>query len=163
MIIFNVLSFLILITLINSFFNARYSKNKTLTFSILVVILLIFITYNLNYFFILILYILSTFILYKGQCIQKLIMIIPYYIIQILLEILITYCFTLYHSTVTTLVIIEIILSAGIIFTCVEPLFTGDYATSFWTAIGPVAFGIIAWIYYSYQERKSVTVVDEEE
>ena len=37
-------------------------------------------------------------------------MIIPYYIIQILLEILITYCFTLYHSTVTTLVIIEIIL-----------------------------------------------------
>ena len=37
-------------------------------------------------------------------------MIIPYYIIQILLEILITYCFTLYHSTVTTLDIIEIIL-----------------------------------------------------
>ncbi len=110
MIIFNILSFLILITLTNSFFNARYSKNKTLTFSILVVILLIFITYNLNYFFILILYVLSIFILYKGQCIQKLIIIIPYYIIQILLEILITYCFTLYHSTVTTLDIIEIIL-----------------------------------------------------
>ena len=53
---------------------------------------------------------LSIFILYKGQCIQKLIIIIPYYIIQILLEILITYCFTLYHSTVTTLDIIEIIL-----------------------------------------------------
>ena len=57
-----------------------------------------------------ILYVLSIFILYKGQCIQKLIIIIPYYIIQILLEILITYCFTLYHSTVTTLDIIEIIL-----------------------------------------------------
>ena len=37
-------------------------------------------------------------------------MIIPYYIIQILLEILLIYCFNLYHTTVTTLIIIEIIL-----------------------------------------------------
>ena len=154
MIIFNILSFLILITLTNSFFNARYSKNKTLTFSILVVILLIFITYNLNYFFILILYILSIFILYKGQCIQKLIMIIPYYIIQILLEILITYCFTLYHSTVTTLVIIEIILSAGIIFTCVQPILDGDFETAFWTIAGPVFFGLVAFIFYQVSSKK---------
>ena len=63
----------------------------------------------------------------------------------------------------TVTLVVWLVVAIGIIFTCVEPLFTGDYATSFWTAIGPVAFGIIAWIYYSYQERKSVTVVDEEE
>ena len=60
-------------------------------------------------------------------------------------------------------IVVWLVVAVGIVFTCIEPLFTGDYATSFWTAIGPVAFGIIAWIYYSYQERKTVTVVDEEE
>ena len=60
-------------------------------------------------------------------------------------------------------IVVWLVVAIGIVFTCIEPLFTGDYATSFWTAIGPVAFGIIAWVYYSYQERKSVAVVDEEE
>ena len=55
--------------------------------------------------------------------------------------------------TITT--VVWLVVAIGIIFTCIEPLFTGDYMTSFWTAIGPVAFGIIAWIYYSYQERKN--------
>ncbi|WEA89192.1 glutamate/gamma-aminobutyrate family transporter YjeM [Lactobacillus gasseri] len=63
----------------------------------------------------------------------------------------------------TVTIVVWLVVAIGIIFTCVEPLFTGDCATSFWTAIGPVAFGIIAWVYYSYQERKSITVVDEEE
>lgn len=52
-------------------------------------------------------------------------------------------------------IIVWLVVAVGIIFTCIEPLFSGDYMTSFWTAIGPVAFGLIAWIYYSYQERKS--------
>lgn len=51
-------------------------------------------------------------------------------------------------------IIVWLVIAVGIIFTCIEPLFTGDYATSFWTAIGPVAFGIIAWIYYTYCQHR---------
>lgn len=53
-----------------------------------------------------------------------------------------------------TTIIVWLVVAIGIIFTCIEPLFTGDYQTSFWTAIGPVAFGLVAWIYYSYREHK---------
>ncbi|CCI87921.1 glutamate/gamma-aminobutyrate family transporter YjeM [Lactobacillus gigeriorum] len=52
-------------------------------------------------------------------------------------------------------IVVWLVVAIGIIFTCIEPLFTGDYATSFWTAIGPVAFGVIAWIFYIYEEKKS--------
>ncbi|QQP29209.1 glutamate/gamma-aminobutyrate family transporter YjeM [Lactobacillus ultunensis] len=53
-----------------------------------------------------------------------------------------------------TTIVVWLVVAIGIIFTCIEPLFTGDYQTSFWTAIGPVAFGLVAWIYYSYREHK---------
>ena len=53
-----------------------------------------------------------------------------------------------------TTIVVWLVVAIGIIFTCIEPLFTGDYQTSFWTAIGPVAFGIVAWVYYAYRERK---------
>ncbi|TSO26552.1 glutamate/gamma-aminobutyrate family transporter YjeM [Lactobacillus sp. LL6] len=54
-----------------------------------------------------------------------------------------------------TTIVVWLVVAIGIVFTCIEPLFTGDYQTSFWTAIGPVAFGIVAWVYYDYRERKS--------
>lgn len=53
-----------------------------------------------------------------------------------------------------TTIIVWLVVAIGVIFTCIEPLFTGNYQTSFWTAIGPVAFGLVAWIYYSYREHK---------
>ena len=53
-----------------------------------------------------------------------------------------------------TTIVVWLVVAIGIVFTCIEPLFTGDYRTSFWTAIGPVAFGIVAWAYYSYREHK---------
>lgn len=53
-----------------------------------------------------------------------------------------------------TTIVVWLVVAVGIIFTCIEPLFTGDWQTSFWTAIGPVAFGVVAWIYYAYNERK---------
>ena len=46
--------------------------------------------------------------------------------------------------------------AVGIVFTCVEPLLEGDWVTAFWTAFGPVFFGIVAWIFYSRAERKHV-------
>lgn len=49
--------------------------------------------------------------------------------------------------------VVWLVVAIGIIFTCIEPLFHGDWQTSFWTAIGPVAFGIIAWIYYDVHTR----------
>lgn len=53
-----------------------------------------------------------------------------------------------------TTIIVWLVVAIGVIFTCIEPLFTGNYQTSFWTAIGPVAFGLVAWIYYSYRKHK---------
>lgn len=55
-------------------------------------------------------------------------------------------------------IVVWLVVAVGILFTCVEPLFTGDYMTSFWTAIGPVAFGLIAWLYYTFREKKAAAV-----
>ena len=60
-----------------------------------------------------------------------------------------------------TTIVVWLVVAIGIVFTCIEPLFTGDYSTSFWTAIGPVAFGLIAWIYYDYRESKDASEVTE--
>lgn len=53
----------------------------------------------------------------------------------------------------TLTAIVWLVTAVGIVFTCIEPLFTGNYATAFWTAIGPVAFGVIALIYYQAKHR----------
>lgn len=58
----------------------------------------------------------------------------------------------------TITIVVWLVVAIGIVFTCIEPLFTGDYQTSFWTAIGPVAFGVIAWAYYAYRERKDAVL-----
>ncbi|MCH3906080.1 MAG: glutamate/gamma-aminobutyrate family transporter YjeM [Lactobacillus sp.] len=50
-------------------------------------------------------------------------------------------------------IVVWLVTAIGIVFTCIEPLFTGDYSTAFWTAIGPVAFGLTALIYYNVKHR----------
>lgn len=50
-------------------------------------------------------------------------------------------------------IVVWLVTAIGIVFTCIEPLFTGDYGTAFWTAIGPVAFGVTALIYYNVKHR----------
>ncbi|WEV50531.1 glutamate/gamma-aminobutyrate family transporter YjeM [Lactobacillus sp. ESL0731] len=50
-------------------------------------------------------------------------------------------------------IVVWLVVAIGIIFTCIEPMLEGDYMTSFWTAIGPVAFGVVAYIYYTYREH----------
>lgn len=67
--------------------------------------------------------------------------------------------FVFYKSMTTTWVvttIVWLVIAVGIVFTCVEPLLEGDWVTAFWTAFGPVFFGIVAWIFYSRAERKHV-------
>lgn len=53
-------------------------------------------------------------------------------------------------------IIVWLVIAIGIIFTCVEPILEGQYSTAFWTAFGPVLFGIVAWIYYTVSEKRHV-------
>lgn len=67
--------------------------------------------------------------------------------------------FVFFKSTTTATVVsivVWIIVAIGIIFTCIEPLFTGDLMTSFWTILGPVLFGIVALIYFEVKTRQNL-------
>lgn len=55
-----------------------------------------------------------------------------------------------------TTIVVWLVIAIGIIFTCIEPCLSGDYMTAFWTAFGPVFFGIVAWCFYTYQEHHHV-------
>ena len=54
--------------------------------------------------------------------------------------------------TVTS--IVWLVVAAGIVFTCVEPILSHDYMTAFWTAFGPIFFGVVGWILYKRSESK---------
>lgn len=59
------------------------------------------------------------------------------------------------HFWTNVLVIfVEIIICLGIIFTCIQPIIEHDFQTAFWTAFGPVFFGIVAWIFYNHASKK---------
>ncbi len=67
------------------------------------------------------------------------------------------YSFHVYNNKTLTNIIVAvvlIVLVGGIGFTCAYPIITHDYVTAFWTIIGPVFFGAIAWAFLSYQTRK---------
>jgi amino acid transporter len=67
--------------------------------------------------------------------------------------------FVFYRSmkwTWTVSIVVWLVIAIGIVFTCIEPLLSGDYLTAFWTAFGPVFFGIVAWIFYTRAERKHI-------
>ncbi len=50
--------------------------------------------------------------------------------------------------------IVLFVLVAGIGFTAVTPILDHDYQTAFWTIIGPIFFGLVAWAFLKYQTRK---------
>lgn len=71
--------------------------------------------------------------------------------------------FVAYHSktavwTITAVSWLTILI--GIIFTILDPIMTHDYSTAFWTIIGPIFFGTVAWAFYSYSQHH---VHEEEE
>lgn len=47
------------------------------------------------------------------------------------------------------------VVAFGILFTCLEPLLEHDYVNAFWTIIGPVFFGTVAWLLYHHQIKRS--------
>lgn len=82
----NIISFLLLAYLAHSFLSPKYNKTKSLLIFVLFFIPLVFITIELKYLFILFLYFIVYFLLYKESFIQKALIIIPFYIIQISFE-----------------------------------------------------------------------------
>ena len=93
----NIISFLLLTYLTNSFLSPKYNKTKSLLIFVLFFIPLIFITIESKYIFILFLYFIVCFLLYKGSFIQKTLIIIPFYIIQISFEFLIFHIQTFFN------------------------------------------------------------------
>ena len=93
----NIISFLLLAYLAHSFLSPKYNKLKSLLIFVLFFIPLVFITIELKYLFILFLYIIAYFLLYKESFIQKALIIIPFYIIQISFEFLIFHIQTFFN------------------------------------------------------------------
>ncbi|MDV7719092.1 glutamate/gamma-aminobutyrate family transporter YjeM [Pediococcus ethanolidurans] len=56
-------------------------------------------------------------------------------------------------SVYSTTILVLLVLIFGIIFTVIEPILEHDLITAFWTIIGPVLFGAIAWIFYVVHEK----------
>lgn len=57
------------------------------------------------------------------------------------------------HWTLALVILVELVIGAGIVFTIVEPIIRGDYMDAFWTAMGPIVFGLIAYIFYKGSEK----------
>ena len=54
--------------------------------------------------------------------------------------------------------VVMIVLIGGIGFTCLQPIMEHDYMTAFWTIIGPIFFGAVAWIFYRGAQKHSTSV-----
>lgn len=93
----NIISFLLLAYLAHSFLSPKYNKTKSLLIFVLFFIPLVFITIELKYLFILFLYFIVYFLLYKESFIQIALIIIPFYIIQISFEFLIFHIQTFFN------------------------------------------------------------------
>ncbi|MCH4123415.1 MAG: glutamate/gamma-aminobutyrate family transporter YjeM [Levilactobacillus sp.] len=66
--------------------------------------------------------------------------------------------FVIFKSHLWTNVIVTVvlvILVGGIGFTCLQPILDHDYMTAFWTIIGPIFFGAVAWIFYHNAQKRS--------
>ena len=65
--------------------------------------------------------------------------------------------FVFYKKQSTTWVvsiIVWIVIAVSIIFTCIEPVLQHDYSTAFWTAFGPIFFGLVGWALYAHATHK---------
>ena len=96
-ILFNIISFLLLSYLVYFFLSLNYNITIFFLIFFLFFIPLVFITIESKYIFILFLYFIVYFLLYKESFIQKALIIIPFYIIQISFEFLIFHIQTFFN------------------------------------------------------------------
>ena len=92
-IISNVIAFLLISYIANSFLSSKYSKNKYLAILFIFITLESFINHTgaspFKGIFLLIMYFLYVFIQFEGKPIQKIMIIVPFFLIQVISEILV--------------------------------------------------------------------------
>lgn len=95
-IISNIISFILISYIANSFLTLKYSKNKSIIILLLSTTIVCLTNYNgaspLKSIILLAIYFIYIFVQYNGRIIQKVMTIIPYFLIQILSEILVAFC-----------------------------------------------------------------------
>lgn len=95
-IISNVIAFLLISYIANSFLSSKYSKNKYLAILFIFITLESFINHTgaspFKGIFLLIMYFLYVFIQFEGKPIQKIMIIVPFFLIQVISEILVAFC-----------------------------------------------------------------------
>ena len=86
-IVSNIVSFLLLTYIANSFLIKKYSKEKSFIYFFLAIITISVFNYNggspIKAIFVLVIYFLYIVLLFKGDIIKKLLVIIPFFLIQI--------------------------------------------------------------------------------
>lgn len=92
-IVSNIVSFLLLTYIANSFLIKKYSKEKSFIYFFLAIITISVFNYNggspIKAIFVLVIYFLYIVLLFKGDIIKKLLVIIPFFLIQIITELLV--------------------------------------------------------------------------
>ncbi len=115
-IVSNIVSFLLLTYIANSFLIKKYSKEKSFIYFFLAIITISVFNYNggspIKAIFVLVIYFLYIVLLFKGDIIKKLLVIIPFFLIQIITELLVG--FILGHIPIIELT--RNVLSFGYIF-----------------------------------------------
>ena len=95
-IISNIISFILISYIANSFLTLKYSKNKSIIILLLSTTIVCLTNFNgaspLKSIILLAIYFIYVFVQYNGRIIQKVMTIIPYFLIQILSEILVAFC-----------------------------------------------------------------------
>ena len=101
-IISNIISFILISYIANSFLTLKYSKNKSIIILLLSTTIVCLTNYNgaspLKSIILLAIYFIYVFVQYNGRIIQKVMTIIPYFLIQILSEILVAFCLNIYKN-----------------------------------------------------------------
>ncbi len=115
-IISNIISFILISYIANSFLIKKYSKEKSFIYFFLAIITISVFNYNggspIKAIFVLVIYFLYIVLLFKGDIIKKLLVIIPFFLIQIITELLVG--FILGHIPIIELT--RNVLSFGYIF-----------------------------------------------
>ena len=96
-IISNVVAFLLISYIANSFLSSKYSKSKYLLILLIFIVVESLINYTgaspIKGIILLIVYFLYVSFQFEGKVIQKILIVVPFFLIQVISEILVAFCF----------------------------------------------------------------------